>query len=388
MQYRKFGRLDWKVSALGFGAMRLPTTDRDPAHIDEQEAIRMIRYAIDHGVNYLDTAYLYHMGNSERVVGKALKDGYRERMRLATKIPHREVKTAADFDRILNEQLAKLDTPKIDFYLLHGLNAEGWPKLRGLGVLKWAEKAIASGRIGNLGFSFHDNLKMFKEIIDAWDNWVLAQVQYNFMDIENQAGRKGVEYAASKGVAVVVMEPIRGGLLAKDPPKGISDLWRSGPRKWTQAEWSLQWVWNQPEVAVALSGMSTMSQVVENVASAERSGPGILTADDLAFIDRVREAYRSLSPIPCTTCGYCQPCPNNVLIPDIFRLYNEATMYGDMNIGKFRYAGPMGIKPENRADQCVECGECEEKCPQKITVIDWLKKVHAELGAGVQTPRG
>jgi len=308
-----------------------------------------------------------------------LKDGYRERMKLATKIPYRSVETAADFDRILNEQLAKLDTPKIDFYLLHGQNAQGWPKLRDLGILKWAEKAMASGRIGRLGFSFHDKFELFKEIIDAYDNWALAQIQYNFMDIENQAGRKGVEYAASKGVALVVMEPIRGGLLAKEPPEAVAKLWNSAPRKWSRAEWALQWVWNQPEVALALSGMSTMSQVVENVASAERSGPGMLNAEDLSFIDRVRQAYRSVSPISCTACGYCQPCPNGVLIPDIFRLYNEGTMYGDLNIAKFRYAGPMGIKPEQRADQCVECGDCEEACPQKVTVIDWLKKVHTAL---------
>jgi len=379
MQYRKFGKLDWKVSALGFGAMRLPTTDKDPAHIDEPEAFKMIRYAIDHGVNYLDTAYLYHMGNSERVVGKALKNGYREKMKLATKIPYRSVETAADFDRILNEQLTKLDTPKIDFYLLHGQNAQGWPKLRDLGILKWAEKAMASGRIGGLGFSFHDKLELFKEIIDAYDNWSLAQIQYNFMDVENQAGRKGVEYAASKGVALVVMEPIRGGLLAKEPPEAVAKLWKTSPREWTRAEWALQWVWDQPEVALALSGMSTMDQVVENVASAARSGPGKLSSDDLAFVDRIREAYRALSPIPCTACGYCQPCPSGVLIPDIFRLYNEAVMYGDMSIAKFRYAGPMGIKPEQRADQCVECATCEEACPQKVTVIDWLKKVHSSL---------
>jgi predicted aldo/keto reductase-like oxidoreductase len=380
LEYRKFGKLDWRVSALGFGAMRLPTTDKDPAHIDEPLAISMIRYAIDHGVNYLDSAYLYHMGNSERLVGKALKDGYRAKMKLATKIPHRSVETAADFDRILNEQLGKLQVEKIDFYLLHGLNAQGWPKLRDLGILAWAEKAIASGRIDHLGFSFHDKFEMFKEIIDAYDNWTLAQIQYNFMDIENQAGRRGVEYAAGKGVAVVVMEPIRGGLLAKQPPEMVAELWKGAPRDWSRAEWALQWVWNQPEVGVALSGMSSMAQVVENVAAAGRSGPGKLMAEDLALIDRVREAYRGLSPIPCTQCGYCQPCPSGVLIPEIFRVYNEATMYNDANIGRFRYSGPMGIKPEQRADQCVECGECETACPQNITVIEWLKKVHTALG--------
>ena len=379
MQYRSFGKLDWRVSALGFGAMRLPTTDGDPAHINEPEAIRMIRYAIDHGVNYLDSAYLYHMGNSERLVGKALKDGYREKMKLATKIPPRSVETADDFDRILNEQLAKLQTDKINFYLLHGLNAESWPKMRDLGILPWAEKAIASGRIDHLGFSFHDKLAVLKEIIDYYDNWAFCQVQYNFMDIENQAGRAGVEYAASKGLGVVVMEPIRGGLLAKEPPQAVKELWNSGLHKWTQAEWALQWVWNQPEVSVALSGMSTMAQVEENVVSANRSGPGSLSSADLDLLGKVREAYRELAPIPCTACGYCQPCPNGVLIPDIFRLYNEAVMYGDFNVGKFRYAGPAGIKPEERADQCVECGNCEEACPQQMAVIDWLKRVHEAL---------
>ncbi|OGO38944.1 MAG: aldo/keto reductase [Chloroflexi bacterium RBG_16_57_8] len=387
MQYRRFGKLDWKVSALGFGAMRLPTTDRDPAHVDEPEAIRMIRYAIDHGVNYLDSAYLYHMGNSERVVGKALKDGYRQRMRLATKIPHRSCETAADFDRILNEQLGKLQTDKIDFYLLHGLNAQGWPKMRDLGIIPWAEKQMAAGKIGHLCFSFHDKYDVLKSIIDAYDNWTFCQVQYNFMDIENQAGRKGVEYAASKGLGVVVMEPIRGGLIAKQPPEVVEKIWATAKRDWSRAEYALQWVWDQPEVSVALSGMSNMQQVVENVASAGRSGPGTLNGDDLKLIDQVRQAYRSLTPIPCTQCGYCQPCPNGVLIPNIFQIYNESTMYNDPAMGKFRYQGPMGPKPEEKADRCMECGECEAACPQNVTVIDWLKKAHETLSAPGQPPR-
>ena len=379
MQYRKFGKLDWKVSALGFGAMRLPTTDNNQANINEPEAIRMIRRAIDGGVNYLDSAYLYHMGNSERLVGKALQDGYRAKVRIATKIPPNAVQTAADFDRIINEQLGKLQTNKIDFYLLHGLNAETWPKIRDLGIIPWAEKMMKAGKIGNLGFSFHDKFEVLKSIIDYYDNWTFCQVQYNFMDVENQAGRKGVEYAAGKNMAVVVMEPIRGGLLAKEPPETIAKLWQKSSREWNRAEWALHWVWNQPEVSVALSGMSTMAQVEENLVSAGRSGPGILKPADLALIEEVRKAYQGLSPIPCTGCGYCQPCPNNVVIPDIFRLYNEAIMYNDMNIGKMRYASPFGIKPERRADQCVECGNCEKECPQKVEVIDWLKKVHKAL---------
>jgi uncharacterized protein len=379
VKYRKFGKLDWKVSALGFGAMRLPTIDNNQAKINEPEAIRMIRNAIDHGVNYIDSAFLYHMGNSERVVGKALQDGYRAKTRIATKIPPNEVKTAADFDRIINLQLGRLQTEKIDFYLLHGLNAESWPKVRDQGIIPWAEKMMAAGRIGHLGFSFHDKLEVLKEIIDYYDNWTFCQVQYNFMDVENQAGRRGVEYAAKKGMAVVVMEPIRGGLLAKEPPEKVKQIWQTSPRKWSRAEWALQWVWNQPEVSVALSGMSTMTQVEENLVSADRSKPIQLNKADLSFIDNVREAYQGLSPIPCTACGYCQPCPNGVLIPDIFRLYNEAIMYGDMAVGKMRYASPFGIKPEHRADQCVECGNCEKECPQKVEVIDWLKKVHEAL---------
>jgi uncharacterized protein len=379
VKYRNFGKLDWKVSALGFGAMRLPVIDNAQANINDPEAIRMIRYAIDHGVNYIDSAYLYHMGNSERLLGKALQDGYRNKTRIATKIPPNEVKTADDFDRIFNTQLGRLQTDKIDFYLLHGLNVESWPKIRDQGIIPWAEKKMASGKIGYLGFSFHDKFEVLKEIIDYYNNWTFCQVQYNFMDIENQAGRKGVEYAAKKGLGVVVMEPIRGGLLAKEPPERVKQIWQTSPHKRSRAEWALQWVWNQPEVSVALSGMSTMSQVEENVISADRSKPGQLTEADLSFIDNIRKAYQGLSPIPCTACGYCQPCPNGVLIPDIFRLYNEAIMYGDMNVGKMRYASPFGIKPEHRADQCVECGNCEKECPQKVEIIDWLKKVHAAL---------
>lgn len=379
MKYRRFGKLDWQVSALGFGAMRLPTTDGNQANINEPEAIRMIRYAVDHGVNYIDSAYLYHMGNSERVLGKALQDGYRAKTRIATKIPPNMVTTAADFDKILNEQLGKLQTDKIDFYLLHGLNAESWPKMRDLKIIPWAEKMMKAGRIGHLGFSFHDKFEVLKEIIDYYDNWTFCQVQYNFMDVEIQAGRRGVEYAANKSLGVVVMEPIRGGLLAKEPPESVDKIWKALPRKWSRAEWALQWVWNQPEVSVVLSGMSTMAQVEENVTAAGRSGPGKLTQNELALINKVKEAYQGLCPIPCTACGYCQPCPNGVLIPDIFRLYNEAVMYSDMAVGKMRYASPFGIKPEHRADQCIECGTCEQQCPQKITIIDWLKKVHEAL---------
>ena len=378
MQYRDFGKLDWKVSALGFGAMRLPLKDKDPADVDEPEAIRMIRYSIDHGVNYLDTAYPYHGGNSERIVGRALKDGYREKMKLATKMPARMVESASDFDRFLNEQLERLDT-KIDFYLLHGLNGQSWAKVRDLGVLQWAEGAMAEGRFDYLGFSFHDNLEAFKSIVDDYDNWTLCQVQYNYMDVEYQAGTEGLKYAADRGLVVVVMEPLRGGKLARAPEQ-VAGVWESAPQKRSAVEWALQWVWDQPEVSVVLSGMSDMEQVVENVDIASRSGPGKLTTNELELIGRAREAYRGLSPVPCTSCGYCMPCPGGVDIPRIFQIYNESIMYDDPRTGRFRYRGPGGPKEEERADQCTECGDCLEACPQEIPIPDWLKKSHELLG--------
>ena len=377
MQYRQFGKLDWKVSALGFGAMRLPVINNDQANVDEPEAIRMIRYAIDHGVNYLDTAYPYHAGNSERIVGRALKDGYREKMRLATKLPARMVESTDDFDRFFNEQLERLDTNKIDFYLLHGLNRRTWPKVRDLGVLRWAEGKIAAGRFDYLGYSFHDDFDVFKEIVDAYD-WTFCQVQYNYMDIEIQAGRKGVEYAANKGMAVVVMEPLRGGKLGKQP-EPVMKVWDSVSQKRSPAEWALLWVLDQPEISVALSGMSTMEQVVENVKVASRSATGLLTEEELALYDRVRDAYQGLTPIPCTGCEYCMPCPNGVDIPRNFQIYNDAVMYEDMRVGRFYYRGGR-IEEEHRAEQCTECSECVDACPQEIDIPEWLKKVHEELG--------
>jgi predicted aldo/keto reductase-like oxidoreductase len=385
MQYRKFGRLDWQGSALGFGAMRLPLTDANPANVDEPEAIRMIRYAIDHGVNYLDTAYPYHMGQGERVVGRALRDGYRERMKLATKMPVRVVESAADFDRYFNEQLERLQSNKVDFYLLHGLNGHSWAKVRDLGVLRWAEDKMAKGHFDYLGFSFHDDYEAFKGIIDDYDNWTLCQIQYNYMDIDYQAGTRGLKYAAQKGLAIVVMEPLRGGRLTK-PPASVANLWASAAQKRTPSEWGLLWVWNQPEVSLALSGMSTMEQVMENVATAGRSGAGILTADELALIDQVREEYEKLSPIPCTKCGYCLPCSSGVEIPTIFELYNEAVIYNDARTARFRYRGPNGLKEEQRADQCIECGECVDACPQQIPIPEWLKKAHLLLGPRPQSP--
>jgi len=378
MKYRKFGKLDLEVSALGFGCMRFPVINGKYADIDEPEATRMLHYAIDHGVNYVDTAYGYHEGNSELFVGRALKGGYRERVHLATKLPCWEVKTTDDFDRLLNEQLNKLQVDHIDFYLLHALNKDSWAKVRDLGVLPWAEGAIADGRIGHLGFSFHDEYAVFKEIIDAYDKWTFCQIQYNYMDVNNQAGTKGLQYAASKGLAVVIMEPLLGGKLVTAPAP-ILTLWDSAPKKRTPADWALQWLWNQPEVSVVLSGMSAMEHVEQNIASANVSGINTLSAEELAIVDRVRKQYRELCPIPCTKCKYCLPCPNGVDIPANFEAYNHGGMYGNPEAGRDEY---KGISEEARASACIQCRECEDKCPQHIRISEWMPQVHAVLGEG------
>jgi len=260
MQYRIFGPLDWQSSALGFGCMRFPLTGTESSHIDEAQATEMLSFAIDHGVNYLDTAYTYHGSQSEKFVGKFLKGGYRDKVKLATKMPTWLTEENNDFDKYLNEQLKKLQTDHIDFYLLHGLNGKRWPKLMELEVLEWSERAISDGRIGHLGFSFHDDYDAFKMIIDAYNKWTFTQIQYNYMDIENQAGTRGLRYAASKGLAVIIMEPILGGRIV-DPPQSIQHLWHTtAETKRKPADWALQWVWDQPEVSLVLSGMSNMQQ--------------------------------------------------------------------------------------------------------------------------------
>jgi predicted aldo/keto reductase-like oxidoreductase len=379
MQYRKFGKLDWQVSALGFGCMRLPTRGNDDNDVDVEQVVRMVRYAIDHGVNYLDTGYFYSEGNSERALGVALQDGYRERVKLADKLPAYEVETHDDFGRVFEEQLERMQTDHLDLYLLHGIDAPGWHKLRDLGVIAWAEDQIAKGRIGHLGFSFHDSFEVFQEIVDAHDNWTMCQIQYNYLNENTQAGTRGLEYAAAKGLAVAVMEPLLGGKLA-NPPQAVQAVWESALVQRTPVEWALNWLWHKPEVSVVLSGMSTMEQVEQNVASASASGVGMLSDDELALIARARAEYDGMCPIPCTQCNYCMPCPNGVDIPRNFGLLND----GAVRLGISWFARNFyGMMPKDaRAGACIQCRECEEKCPQQIAIGEWMPVVHAVLGEG------
>ena len=370
---RSFGKLNWKVSALGFGAMRLPVINKNQTEqVDGSKAVRLIRHAIDLGVNYIDTAYPYHNEKSEGVVGKALKNGYREKVKIATKLPSWLLEKPEDFDKYLDIQLKRLEIDRIDFYLFHAVWKDRWQRIKSLKMLESAEKAITDGRIQYLGFSFHDQFPLFKEIVDAYDNWTLAQIQYNFLGEEIQAGTAGLKYAAEKGLAVVVMEPLLGGTIA-NPSGRIQTIWKEAGKK--PADVALRWLWNKPEISTVLSGMSAMAQVNENCRSARRYSEGALTREEYALIERVKTAYSELPLVPCTACKYCMPCPHGVDIPYNFELYNQGLMNKDL--GKALYT--WHFNSSSKASHCQECGVCEEKCPQNIEIIKELKKVEEQF---------
>ncbi|MFP4383905.1 MAG: aldo/keto reductase [Spirochaetia bacterium] len=375
MQYKQKKKGSEKISILGFGCMRLPTSGKY-ADIDEAEAAEMVSWAIEHGVNYIDTAYMYHGGNSERFLGRFLKNGLRDKIYLATKLPLGRVETPDDFDRLLDEQLEKLQTDHLDFYMFHAINKKQWDRLRPMGLLEWVEKRRGQGDFKYLGFSFHDNYQAFKEIIDGHDRWDFCQIQYNYMNEEVQAGTKGLEYAGEKGIDVIIMEPLLGGNLV-DPPKQVNEVWKKSEIKRTPAEWALQWLWDKPQILNVLSGMSTMEQVKENVEAADSASEKRLSQTDLKIVEQVRNTYDKLQPIPCTGCKYCVPCPSEVNIPQIFSIYNTGIRYNRKAQAGKRY---WKLK-EGKADLCIECGDCLEKCPQGIDITGWLKKVHKELTA-------
>ncbi|GMG95952.1 aldo/keto reductase [Tepidimicrobium xylanilyticum] len=375
MQYRSFTKDNIKVSALGFGCMRFPTLDNDSSKIDEVKTIEMLRYAIDHGVNYIDTAYNYHQGNSEYMVGKALKDGYRDKVYLATKLPSWLIKNYEDFDKYLNEQLKKLDTEYIDFYLLHTLNREFWDNLKSLDVFKFLENAKRSGRVKYVGFSFHDELDVFKEIIVSYE-WDFCQIQLNYLDRSYQAGEEGLKFAYNKGISVVIMEPIKGGKLT-NPSGEIKSVWDLSEIKRTPAEWALRWVLNHEEVSVLLSGMSTLDQVKENIATVSNATPNSLTEEEIQLIDKVTEIYRQKVKVGCTGCEYCLPCEVNVNIPYIFQLYNDIYVFETEANSKRIYKSY--IENGKDASKCMECGKCEALCPQSLEIREHLKQAHLVL---------
>lgn len=369
MLYRRLGRTDEKVSILGFGTMRLPVIGGDDTRVDEEKSIEMIRYAIDSGVNYIDTAYPYHGGMSESVLGKALEDGYREKVYIATKLPSWLVASREDMDRYLNEQLERLKTDSIDFYLAHALNSDFWDLVKKHGIFDFLDSVLEDGRIKYTGFSFHDSPELFKEIVDSYP-WTLCQIQYNFMDENFQAGKDGLMYAASKGLGIVIMEPMRGGYLVSGMPPEIQEIWDSADIQRSPVEWSLRYLWDYPEIAVVLSGMSEIKHVEDNVKFASGGLPDSLTERERELISRVKKIYMSKTRVNCTGCRYCMPCPSGVNIPENFKYLNNAEMFDNAEGEKALYSGLEG-----QASNCTECGQCEEKCPQKIPVSQMLKEV-------------
>ena len=379
MRYRRMPKNGDELSILGFGCMRLPVQQ---GKVDEARAISQIHCAIDKGVNYLDTAWPYHAGESEVVLGKALQDGYRDKIKLATKLPSWMIESRADMDRYLDAQLKKLDTDHIDYYLLHALNGTLWDTLEPLGVIEFLEQAKKDGRIVNAGFSFHGLANDFIRIVDAYP-WVFCQIQYNYLDEEYQAGTKGLKHAAEKGLGVIVMEPLRGGNLAETPPESVRAIWNEAEVKRTPAEWALRWVWNHPEVTVVLSGMNDEAQIEENLAIAGTAHANVLTQKELDLVGRASSAFAGLMKVGCTGCGYCMPCPSEVMIPICFEEYNKMHLFGPVEEVKFRYAFRMsGQLVDGRpgyASQCVQCGECLDKCPQGIQIPEVLAQVAAEM---------
>lgn len=374
MLYRSFGRTGRQLSILGYGCMRFPTYGN--GKVKQKEAIEMLRYGIDNGINYIDTAYPYHDGMSEVIVGKALSDGYREKVNIATKCPSWMIKEESDFERILDEQLARLKTDHIDFYLLHALDAERWASMLNKNVFTFLEKAKREGKITFIGFSFHDNYNVFQKIVDAYD-WDFCQIQYNYLDENTQAGKAGLQYAYSKGMGVVIMEGLRGGTLARRVPKEIVEIWQSANKDRKPAEWGLKYLWDQKEVGVVLSGMSTIEQVEENIRSTDGSVANCFSDSDRQTVARVEEVYKSRLRVNCTGCSYCMPCPFGVNIPLCFRFWNMANMHEQSKgiVKQFTKKYKGRLSESERADKCRKCGRCESLCPQKISIRDKLNQV-------------
>ena len=374
MNYRtdKYGN---QLSILGFGCLRFP---QKKGKIDMEETEREILLSIEQGVNYFDTAYVY--SGSEAALGEILhKNQVRDKVYIATKLPHYLIKSRAGLDKLFAEELKRLKTGYVDYYLMHMLtDTATWEKLKSLGIEEWIAEKKASGQIRQIGFSYHGNSEMFCRLVDAYD-WDFCQIQYNYMDEHTQAGRKGLDYAHAKGLPIIIMEPLRGGKLVSMLPEQAKKVFRDYPVQRTPAEWAFRWLWNQEEVTVVLSGMNSDAMVRENIATASNVQVGEMAEEDNAMLGRVVEAISASLKVGCTACGYCQPCPKGVDIPGTFACYNRVYTEGKSAAVKEYLKCTAFRKDSTAASKCIGCGKCEQHCPQNIEIRKHLKAAEKEL---------
>ncbi|MDR3222807.1 MAG: aldo/keto reductase [Methanobrevibacter sp.] len=371
MRYKKIDKTGDELSILGYGCMRYP---RKNGMVDFKETKKQIRMAIDNGVNYFDTAYMYPQ--SEEILGKILLDGYRERVKIATKVQISKINSREDINKIFQKQLTRLQTDYIDYYLLHDIDIENWEKFREMNLLSFIKDEQNKGRIKNFGFSFHGNINNFKKILDDYD-WDMILIQYNYIDENYQVGKEGLEYAASKGVGIVIMEPLRGGLLINKLSNESKKLIESFSIKRSPAEWALRWLWNDEKVDVVVSGMSTQEDIVENTAIASEMKPNSLNENELELINKLKNSFKDNIAVDCTGCGYCLPCQYGVDIPLSFSFLNDKVLFGGVRFPVFYLLKTMENK--SYASACVKCGACEKKCPQNILIMKELDNAKYSL---------
>lgn len=370
MLYRVNPKNNDRLSSLGFGCMRFPK--------EEAEVERQLLHAIEQGVNYFDTAYIYP--NSEATLGKILKrNGLREKVKIATKLPPYLVKKYEDMDKLFNTELERLQTDYIDYYLIHMLtDVNTWHRLVDLGILQWIDEKKKNGQIINIGFSYHGGKEEFIKVVDAHE-WEFCMIQYNYLDENNQAGKSGLKYASAKGLPVMIMEPLRGGRLVSDLPKKVYEIFDRSSLKRSPAEWAFRWIWNHPEVTLVLSGMNSMEMIDENMRVASEAIPNAFTPVEDEMFKEVRKVLQETIKVPCTGCNYCMPCPAGVDIPTCFSCYNDIAIEGrSQAIVKYIMQTSMKTKAQN-ASLCTSCGKCEKHCPQKIEIRKELKAVTKKM---------
>ena len=374
MNYRpdKYGN---KISVLGFGCMRFPNT---MGKIDMAKTERLILQAVEGGVNYFDTAYIY--GGSEAALGEILeKNGLRDKVNITTKLPHYLIRSREGLDKLFSEELKRLRTDHVDYYLMHMLtDVQTWQRLKDLGIEEWLSEKKACGQIRQVGFSYHGNTDMFCKLVDSYD-WDLCMIQYNYMDEHSQAGVRGLKYAHSKGLPVMIMEPLRGGKLVSHLPEEAKRIMAEHPVKRTPAQWAFRWLWNQGEVTCVLSGMNGEEMLADNIRTASEARAGEFTDGDFDMIARVLKSVNAKMKVKCTGCGYCMPCPKNVDIPGTFSAYNRR--YSENKFwGLVDYAICTALRKEpTSASNCVGCGKCERHCPQGIEIRKELENARREL---------